>query len=161
MHQATKMLVQAGVIPKNTLQQLVNWRLVPEGYVESHGAQPVSLDMGDSEKVGRFTDDLCAAITKDMAEIRETELDRSGSYRKALLEFEHKHLNDNDVSSDVFVDRLGRVITPAEQPWTQLKRVQFAGEQPHKVVKKEKRYAGDKVVAFVIYLEAKKGEPHA
>jgi hypothetical protein len=168
-HEPTKMLVEAGIIPKNTLQQLTNWRLVPEDYAGSHGIHPVRLDTSDPKEVNRFVKELGVAITKDMAEIRETELDRSGSYRKALLAFKDGHLDDYIGGKDgmlrkevdVFVDRLGRVVTPAGEPWTQLEHVQLAGEPERKVVKHEQRYEGDKIVALVVYLEAKEGEPHA
>jgi hypothetical protein len=154
------MLVEAGIIPKNTLQQLTNWRLLPEDFAESHGVHPVRLDTNDPVEVTKFVKDLGAAITKDMAEIRETELDRSGHYCKATLEFTDSTLNSEDC--DVFVDRLGRLVTPNAGPWTILETVKFDGETGIRgVVKREPRYEGDRVVALVIYLEAQQGESDA
>lgn len=123
----------------------------------------MSLNTNDPEKVGKFVDELCVALTKDMTEIRETELDRSGSYRKATAVFTNPSGGSCPIlPMDLFVDRLGRVITPAEGTWDSLVSVYFEGETlPRKVVKTEKRYEGDKIVAYVIYLEAKEGEPHA
>jgi len=159
-HQSTKMLVEAGIIPKNTLQQLTNWRLLPEDYAESHGTHPVRLDTNDPVEVKRFVKELGAAITKDMAEIRETELDRSGCFRQARLEFTDRSL-DSD-KCDVFVDRLGRVVTPNGEPWTLLETVLFENETGVRgVVKREPRYEGDRVVALVTYLEAKQGDSDA
>jgi len=158
-HQPTKMLVEAGIIPKNTLQQLTNWRLLQEDYAESHGAHPVRLDTSKPEEVGRFVKELSAAITQDMAEIRETELDRPGGFRKAALKFKDATL-DTD-GCDVFVDRLGRLVTPNNEPWTLLEAVQLDDDrQQRKVVKREPRYEGEKIADLVIYLEAK-GDLHA
>lgn len=155
-HQPTKMLVEAGIIPKNTLQQLTNWRLLPEDYAESHGAHPVRLDTSKPEEVGRFVKDLSTAITKDMAEIRETELDRPGGFRKAVLLFRDVSLNTD--GCDVFVDRLGRLVTPSGEPWTLLEKVKLDDDrEPRRVVKREQRYEGEQVSSLVIYLEAKGG----
>jgi hypothetical protein len=156
-HQSTKMLIEAGIIPKNTLQQLANWHLVPEDYVESHGVHPVVLDTSDPEKVSRFVKDLSVAITKDMAEIRETELDRAGDYRTVRVWY-HDGASSG-YAKDAFVDRLGRVVTPASEKLFDL--VQLNGEEaPRKVVRREPRYEGDKVVSYVSYLEAKKEGSH-
>ena len=155
-NQSTKLLVEAGIIPKNTLQQLTNWRLLPEDYAESHGAHPVHLDTNDPVEVGRFVKDLGTAITKDMAEIRETELDRPGGYHKAHLMFQDPNLDT--YGCDVFVDRLGRLVTPSGEPWTLLDKVQLDDDRdPRKVIKREQRYEGDKVASLVIYLESKGG----
>lgn len=159
-HQPSKMLIEAGIIPKNTLQQLTNWRLLPEGYAESHGVRPVKLDTSDAAELERFVKDLSVAITKDMAEIRETELDRSGCYRKAQLKFKDSRLDTDE--GEVFVDRLGRLVTPNSAPWPSLETVQFEQDTSARhVVKSEPRYEGDKSVALVIYLEAKEGDVHA
>ncbi len=157
-HQSTKMLIEAGVIPRNTLQQLANWRLLPEDYVESHGVHPVKLDTSNSEEVTRFVKELSVAITKDMAEIRETELDRTGNYCAARVWF--SNADPAGYPKDVFVDRLGRVVMPVSEKL--FEKVLFDDDKvPRKVVKREPRYEGDKIVALVTYLEAKKGDTHA
>lgn len=155
-HQPTKLLVEAGIIPKNTLQQLTNWHLLPEDYAESHGARPVRLDTNKPDEVKQFVHELSTAITKDMAEIRETELDRPGGFRKASLMFTDSKLDTQDC--DVFVDRLGRLVTPGGEPWSLLEKVQLDDDrESRKVIKREQRYEGDKVASLVIYLEAKGG----
>lgn len=149
-HQTAKMLVEAGIIPKNAIQQLAHYRLVPEGYAELHGTQP--LDAGDSDKVTTFVKALGEAITNDMAELRETEFDHPGSYRHLQLEFENCAYNGFD---DVLVDRLGRLIVPNEMPWSDLKAVRYADERfSRPVVKKEPRYEGAKSAALVVYVES-------
>jgi hypothetical protein len=131
--------------------------LVPEDCTASHGVHPIVLDTSDPESVDRFVKDLSVAITKDMAEIRETELDRAGNVRTVRV-----WVNGADPAGypkDVFVDRLGRVVTSVSEKL--FEKVQFDGETPRKVVKREPRYEGDRVVAVVTYLEAKEGDDHA
>lgn len=155
-HQPTKLLVEAGIIPKNTLQQLVNWRLLPEDSVESHGVHPIRLDASNQKEVQRFVKDLSTAITKDMAEIRETELDHSGSYKRARVEFSDSRFNCDDC--DIFVDRLGRLVLPSKGPWDGITRVLLEGDNTlRNVVKREPRYEGEKVIALVVYLDAEGG----
>lgn len=153
----TRKMIEAGIIPKNTLQQLVNWRLVPEDYVRSHGTRPVNLDTSDEREVTAFVQDLGEAITKDMAEIRETQFDQTGGYQHLLLEYEQSAFNGED---QVLVDRMGRLFVPNMQPWPQLERVAFKSSPDvwRRVVKKEPRYEGEKVVALVIYLESEENQ---
>jgi hypothetical protein len=96
--------------------------------------------------------DLGKAITDDMAEIRETELDHPGGYKNIFLEYENEAYNGDD---DVLVDRLGRLVVPNEMPWTSLVRADFRdGVGDRNVIRKEPRYEGDKVVALVVYVES-------
>lgn len=85
-----------------------------------------------------------------MAEIRETELDKSGFYKEATIEFNDTTLH---TTCEVFVDRLGRVVTPCSGMWARLKSVQFANEKARAVVKREPRFEGERPVALVTYLE--------
>lgn len=149
--QSTKMLIEAGIIPKNTLQQLVNWRLLPEDYAKSHGTRRLSLDTSDEEEVGEFVKDLGKAITKDMAEIRETDLTQSGGYQRVHLEFENSTL---DGVYDIFVDKLGRLMVPAGSPWNRALWATCEDGVRKMVLKCEDRYVGDRVSSQVIYLEA-------
>lgn len=107
-------------------------------------------------------EELGVAITKDMAEIRETELDRPGCFRIAYTMFKDASGKlTPGLPDELFVDRLGRVISPVGRGWERLERVKFENEDWRNVVKREKRYEGDKVIALVAYLEAKEGEPNA
>jgi len=116
-----------------------------------HGESLIRLDVSDQDTVEEFIHDLSEAITKDMAEIRETVLDRAGFYRNATLKFNEPSLN---TSCEVFVDRLGRVVTPCSGLWAKLCSVCFDGEEPRAVIKREPRFEGEKPVALVSYLEA-------
>ena len=144
-HEPSKMLIEAGVIPKNTLKELVRWRFLPEGSEELHGARPV--DPKDREQ---FVKDLSEAITKDMAEIRETSLDVIGCFKTAWVHFK----TGKSIWKEIVVDKLGRVITPSNLNWKELESVFFDdSDHARKVVKREPRYEGDTITSLVHYLE--------
>ena len=148
--QTAKMLVEAGIIPKNAIQQLAHYRLLPEDYEQLHGSRP--LDTSDKSKVDTFVKDLGKAITDDMAAIRETELDHPGGYKNIFLEFDNPTFDGED---DVLIDRLGRLVVPNEMPWSILRKVDFRdGVGARMVVRKEPRYEGDRIVALVMYVES-------
>jgi hypothetical protein len=117
-----------------------------------HGTKTVALDTEKKEEVQSFINDLSLAIAEDMASIRETELNRSGFYRRGFLFFEDESLNSGPC--DIFIDRLGRVITPAGEPWMGLTAVQV-DDHPSQVVRKEFRYSGDQQVGIVFYLSGR------
>jgi len=104
-----------------------------------------------------FTDALSNALTKDMSEIKETELDHPGQVERLHLEFE-----SNSGFEDVFVDKLGRLIVPNDDKWRYLKSVHRGnGHGSQKVVRIEKRYEGDQETDLVIYLAAAVEVTHA
>jgi len=155
--ETSKVMVESGIIPVNTLHQLVHWRLLPESSAQSHGNRKVTLDSSKPEEVSQFVEDLGRAISKDMAEIRETELNRSGGFRKIVCWHSWESAKFAVAKHQVFVDRLGRLVVPVDSYWKNVIEVMFDGESiKRKVVKTEERYEDEKVVAFVLYLEAKK-----
>lgn len=148
-HQTARMLVEAGVIPKNVIQQLAHYHLVPGDYAELHGTRQLNTD--NKGEVDSFIKKLSEAITSDMAEFRETEFDRPGGYRQTSLKFENDSFDGED---DVLVDRFGRLVVPNEMPWTTLKAVQYPDESfLRPVVKKEVRFSGGQASALVVYVE--------
>lgn len=153
MSRTSELMIESGIIPKNTLQQLVNWRLIPEGSEVSHGKHPVSLDSSNKLEVKRFIKELSEALRQDMTEIRETELDSAGGYERADLGYESKE----HVFADVFVDRLERVVIPPtlSTPSDPVSvEIPARGKGARKVVRVEVRYLGDRPVAKVLYLES-------
>jgi len=82
--------------------------------------------------------------------IRETELDRSGGFEKAVL-----HDSTGGMTYyTVFVDRLGRVVLPTDTPPTgEVVSINLNNTHARKVVNIETRYTGDRPVAKVVYLE--------
>ena len=152
---AVKLMIQSGLVPTNMVQQLVNWRLLPEDFVESTGSEPVTLEHG-WPTVESFVTELNKAITEEMATIRQTELGQSGHFEEVFLVFADSTLNR---TQDVFVDRLGRLVLPAKPEYETLLTVSFRsmnGEERtvRKVVNKEPRYEGAHRSALVICLES-------
>lgn len=132
------------------IQQLAHFHLVPEAYAELHGTRP--LRTGNQPEVEGFIKELSEAITKDMAEFRETEFDRLSGYTRALLLFEDEQY---DGEYDVVVDRFGRLVVRNVMPWVSLKAIQYPGESFRRmVVKTEPRFTGEQVAALVVYVES-------
>ena len=149
--ETARILIEAGIIPKNTLQQLVNWRLVPEDFIQSHGKRKVSLESNTPEEIDSFTKELSEALTRDMSEIHETELDHAGEVESFWLKFAYG--SSTGSHEDVFVDKLGRLVVPIEERWNHLTDVRRGmANQWQKVVRIEKRFSGDKETDLVIYL---------
>jgi hypothetical protein len=92
------------------------------------------------------------ALTQDLAEIRETEFDEVGEYQDATLVIE-----GSAITLEVFVDRLGRVILPAQGNAVQFVSIP-SGAVPRKVIRIENRYRGDRPITQVLYLETQGGE---
>lgn len=114
------------------------------------GNLPVNLE-GAWETVEKFVGQLKGALVDEMKTIRETELDRPGVFRDAKLFFNGKF--GKGTSDKVFIDRLDRIVTPADGRWEKLTAVRFVGGPIRTVVKNEFRYEGEQKVAIVHYLE--------
>lgn len=124
--------------------------MLPEDFVQSIESQPVTLE-SKWEAIEKFINALRGALTTEMKSIRETEFDHTGGFRDARLYFNGKF--GKGVSEKVFVDRLGRVITPSEKKYQKLTAVQLVGGRRRSVVNQESRYEGKQEVAIVHYLE--------
>jgi hypothetical protein len=100
------------------------------------------------DSVEDFVHSLKAALTEEMAAIRQTELDTvGGGFRSAVLS------PGDGVAQQVFVDKLDRVILPVDEMVKEISTIRFednGGERS--VVQLEPRYEGDKQVAWVVYL---------
>ena len=152
---SVRMMIQSGLIPKEALQQMENWRLLPEGSVELAGTREVTIEKG-WDTVSEFVEDLNEVLSLEDRSIKETSLDKSGGFKKADLVFADHSL---DGEEDVFVDMLGRLVLPPEQKYQELMSVTLKmsnGGPPvvQQVVNMETRYEGNYVSAFVIYLDA-------
>jgi len=149
-HQTARMLVEAGIIPRNVIQQLARYRLVPEDYEKLHGSRP--LDSSDGDRVAKFVKGLSEAITEDTAEMRETELYHYAGYKQLMIHFEDERL---DGRASVLVDRFGRLIVPNEMPWTSVTKVRYPDESfTRPVVRKELRYEGYEATSMVLCVES-------
>ena len=158
---SVKLMIQSGLIPENALQQLVNWRLLPETSVESSGSRPISMEK-EWDDVESFVYELRTALDEEAKTIRETELDQVGEYRNVAVRIPSDTEAGVDWASetlDVFVDRLGRVLLPPKKKFEQAISVTFLDDENggestlKKVVQVENRFKGQKLAAYVIYLE--------
>lgn len=150
---AVKLMIQSGIVPKNIIQQLIHWRMLPEDSEESIGSHPVTLE-DEWPTVEAFLESLKSALVEEMKTIRETDLDQTGGFRDAWVILD----NGTKFAEKLFVDRLGRIVTPASLRWERLTAVEFLGQKARPVVNKEPRYEGSDQVAIVHYLEKEK--PH-
>lgn len=149
---AVKLMIQSGAVPQNALQQLINWRLLPEGSEESHGEREVTLE-SEWSTVEEFVGDLGKALSEESASIRETSFDTASSIRKAWLIFED--IQKPSSNENVMLDRLGRVVLPGGDEYADVCEITFSeyeGLHKREVVKKEPRHQGKERVAWVCYL---------
>ena len=111
----------------------------------------MKLDSSNPMEIKKFVKDLGEAISQDMTDIRETELDHAGGYEKVVL----LDTEGGREGIDAFVDRLGRVVIPVVKTNLVIKAVTIGDNiNPRKVVRTEIRHLGDRPVAKVLYLEA-------
>jgi len=150
---AVTLLIEAGMIPENALQQLVHWKILPQSCSSLYGDSPVNME-SKWETVEEFVDSLGKAMTEEMLTLRETELDRSGGFQTATL---LASLDGVARVEDIFVDRLGRVIFPAKEKFAEVELVSLDQGPFLEIVRREPRYEGDRQVAWVCYLENVEG----
>ena len=151
LSKAVKVIIQGGLVPKEVMQQLIQWGLLPENSNELIGTQ-LALTNFETERdtAEEFVEELGDALAKESATIRETELDRIGEFQEVGVEFSNQPLKRRE---RLFVDKLGRVTTPIGRCWEHLTGVTIQGKLRN-VVKMELRYKGGQVVAFVHYLDS-------
>jgi hypothetical protein len=136
-----KLLIEAGMVPQNVVHQLVQWKLLPRSY-ESLGGES-KIERSSDEFVSALRD----AIQEDTAMIRETEFDRVGGFQTVMISGD-----SYTQTGQHFVDRLGRVILPAEYKVEPIKAMAVSDGPPLDVIRTEPRYEGEKQVAWVCYL---------
>jgi hypothetical protein len=145
MKKTVKLVVDAGIVPANALEQLVRWKLLPPELASSTGK---SLAEKGWNSVEEFITDLRGALEAEDATVRETELDHVGSFKAVTL-----ISKEGKVATEAFIDKLGRVAIPGRFPINQLKAVAIEDGPQQFVVRVEPRYKGDDVTTWVIYLE--------
>lgn len=145
MKKTVKLVVDAGIVPANALEQLVRWKLLPPELASSTGR---SLAEKGWNSVEEFISDLRSAISAEDATVRETELDPIGGFKEVTL-----ISKGGKVAAEAFVDKLGRVAIPGRYPIERLKAVAIEDGPQQFVVRAEPRYKGEDVTTWVIYLE--------
>lgn len=147
MSNTVRLMIAGGIIPAECLQQLERWKLLPPGYDSQSGE--LELNWESSED---FVDVLSKAIHEEACTIRETDLDKIGHHRTALLYLESTESMPWKV--EVFVDRLDRVIVPAAfSEDGEITHIELEDLRPQKVVRIEPRYEGETHTTWVCYLE--------
>lgn len=153
---STDMLIEAGVIPLNAVQQLEHWRAVPEGTAERAGRQAVSLDK-DSSEARNFAHNLASQLALEEGAIKETEFSSSGEFKAAWLLWSDGSFAKEPV--DVIVDKFKRVHVPVRVMGNgrakAVKGVSFTERRADllPVDKVEPRFHGETPSAIVVYLE--------
>lgn len=149
-----EMLIESGIIPSGTVQQLVKWRAVPEKMGQLAGHRPVSLEK-DSEEATRFAEDLANQVTREEQSLRETEFEVAGKPHKVTV-----HFGDGSEITNVTVntDQFGHVHVPTTV-FTNgrrkvIKSIALKGEAAIEVVAQEPRFTGERVTTLVCRLGA-------
>lgn len=154
------MMIQAGLVPKEVVQQLVNWRLLPEDSVELTGSRPINMEKewGDVET---FVSDLRSALDEEAKTIRETELEHVGEYRTASVRVpsDDPGVDWKAETLEVFVDKWGRIILPGKDKYERVLSINLLDDENggqstlQNVVRVERRFRGQKIATYVVYLE--------
>jgi hypothetical protein len=71
MQPEVKLMIEAGIVPNNAIQQLIKWKLLPEGADKMAGSHQVCLE-SKWEKIGEFIEALEGAIDRKDSVIQET-----------------------------------------------------------------------------------------
>jgi hypothetical protein len=151
---AVELIIEAGLVPQGTVQQLVNWRALPETMTGLHGRRPVSLER-DSTEAAKFAEALATQVAREEQSIRETEFTPMGSATVVRVHFSDGTLHSN---VQVVVDKHGQIHVPAiifhnGRP-KGIESIAFNLEEvPTPVISVEPRYTGEKVTSYVCQLE--------
>ena len=151
-----KLLIEEKMVPMSVVLQLVQWKLLPEGFLSrdgEHGTRKRSPD--------EFVRDLKIAIQEDTSTIRETDLDRIGGFRPVQISTKTRDVDTVfSETTEHFVDRMGRVILPVRYNTELIKTISVDGGPTLDIIRVEPRFEGEQQVAWVCYL-ADKGETNA
>ena len=153
---SSRMLLEAGIIPKNAVAQLERNRMVPVGTTERHGIHPVSFEK-DSEEARRFAEDLQCRLDEEHSEIRQTDLALEGEHKPVWIQWGDGSLDPNP--QQCLVDKMGRVYIPIAMLGNgqrrKIKGVSFDGNKEGivRVAYTEPRYEGEHLKTLACFLE--------
>lgn len=100
------LLIEAGLVPKETLSELERWRLLKPGESGKAGSLPLSSD-GSGQSHEQLAKSIADALTRSDAQIKETALDRPTPVLVTL-----RFSDGEDVKAAVGQDGLGRYVVP-------------------------------------------------
>lgn len=148
---AIQLLIRSGIVPRETLGQLVRWQLLPE---EALGSSVDSSRTWEREwsRPERFVEEIARAVHDD-ERLRETELDVAGAYRRVWIRWRGGRFDRE--GREVIVDRFGRIFLPGRFAQRDIIGISLTGrhEDIQHVSSFERRYKGDEVSALVCLLE--------
>lgn len=156
----TEMLIEAGLIPADTVAQLVRWRALPEEMLEKVGLHPVSLEQNSAE-AAKFADSLAKQMESEDRLIRETELDVMGDEVKVIIQFSDGSLSATVVAT---IDKFGQVHVPTSVflngRQRKIKGISFDGHPDNirRVISQDPRFSGDLATSIVCQLEEEEAD---
>jgi len=110
MKPLTKKVVEAGLVPRHTLELMKHWQLVPDG------AREADVSDADQEKMLEFVRDIAVLLEdeQDIPEIKETVLDADVVFEDAVMTIAYADTRPERTRYDVQVarDRLGNFLIP-------------------------------------------------
>lgn len=141
------LIVQAGIIPEETLKQLVAWKMLPPEVLKGAGSRKASSVGWDAEK---FVAHLRDIIEKESEAIRETEYVSPGKPVQVSVKMKGRAL----YHGEAYQDRLGRIYLDSRFYGKAIESIIVAPEkQPRRVEKVEERFKGERPEKVVCYLE--------
>lgn len=159
-----RLIIQAGLVPQNVLQQLERWKLLsPETAQSVEDGNQVgssSREWGAED----FVQVLRRLIHEENMTIREAEFAVAGDFKKVWL---FGRTSGQDVAGrvDAVVDKMGRVFLPIDAlGGAEVEAISFsvtafdAAMNKRSVARVETRYQDQKEAAHVIYLEEEGAE---
>jgi len=150
-----RMLVESGIVPQNTLQQLVRWRAIDPDLAERHGSRPVSLEK-DSSEAQVWADQLSDCLDREAGEVRET--DFTGK-KNVTVYIQWANLRLGVTNTTASIDPIGRVVLPSHLFDASMRKKVAAisigtPDNFRDVVQAEKLHQGDAVSDVMYTLES-------
>lgn len=145
-----KLVIQSGIIPRETLEQLVKWKLLPKEALGEAGSRKASLKAGWSNAEA-FVEHLDELISKEAQAIRESQFSLPGE----LVPVTVKTVGRPLFHGDAYRDHMGRIFLGSDFCGKGVQAVQVgpkAGPMKN-VVKIEERFIGERPSWVVCYLE--------
>lgn len=153
MKKPTEKLVEAGVIPKEAVAEMVKWGTnVEEDLLKKAGNHPVSLE--NASEAERLASQIEKGLEKENSTIRETEYYPPIHYVDVYVKV-GKFWGLHAVKAGI--DALGRyhIDLPFGKPNTKATAIsqEFSGKNPSIVVEQELRYEGEVAKTLILTIE--------
>lgn len=148
MKEATRMLIASGLIPKQMIEQLVNWKALPEEALTEAG----SHEGFSEDKARKFLEYLEQLVDEEQESVRETSLGIEGDLTFVWLEG-----MSPGAPLMLLQDKMGRIHIPAHfieaEDVKKVRVGQYNNEL--EVVRVEEEYMGEDLAFLALSLEGK------